>query len=363
MGVGVTVLSIAGPLTAEPSSLAAVPSPDPTPGHRSLAVGASLLPGALLHGSGHFALGRRRTAFRLFAAEGVGLGMVLIGGSTLVFTGANRYLTGPAAAVGILGFGVFSSSLLADVVGTAWPLEERGSPMLQRPLVELEFGYRAIHDPQFSYGQLLYQRLDVQRWGWRVSPSMWLALDDENARMRLETAYRPWGPRSDAPASDNSYVEVRAAVTHHRFAKEGFRTLTSELAVRGRLDLARFDKLLGGQYTEAELGAAVQSFDYDLPGLTLGTDHESLLLARLAHGVYVGHPSHPWADVQLYYEHRHDTYVGGLNGRLIGAPGYFGADARVYPWSNLGFRGEVAAGSAVYGGVSLLTRLVTSEQP
>lgn len=352
------LLGTTGWARSEPT---ATPSPDPSPGHRTLASGASLLPGVLLHGSGHFALGRQRTAGRLFAAEGLGLAMFLIGGGTLVGTGANRYLTGPAAGLGIAGIGLFSSSWLADVIGTAWPRHARGEPITRRPLVELELGYRAVHDLQFAYAHLLYHRLDLQRWGWRLSPSMWLALDDENARMRLEAAYRPWGPRSEVDAADGSYVELRTAVTHHRFAPEGFRTLTTELAARGRVDLWRFDADLAGQYAELELGVALQSFDYDRPALSLGTDNETLLLTRIAHGVYVGHPQHPWADVQVFYDHRHDTYVGGLNGFAIGAPGFFGAQTRIYPLPQLGIRGEVALGSAVYGGVSLLTRLITPE--
>lgn len=349
--------------------VAPVPSPDPnpatstepSPGHRALGVGASVLPGVLLHGSGHFVLGQGRTAGRLLALEGLGLGLVLVGGGTLIGSGASRYLVGPAAAVGIMGFGMVATSLLADVIGVAWPIEARGAPQTQRPVVELELGHRAVHDPQFAYAHFLYQRLDIQRWGWRVSPSMWLALDDENARMRLEVAYRPWGPRSDVAAEDGSYIEIRSAVTHHRFAPERFRTITTELAARGRIDLWRLDRELVGQFTEAELGLAVQSFDFDVAGLA--TDHESLLLARVAHGVYVGHPRRPWAEVKVLYEHRHDTFAGGINGRLIGAPGSFGAEAKVYPLPYFGLRGEFAAGAALYGGVSLITYLFTPEDP
>jgi hypothetical protein len=339
------------------------PSPDPEPieaptaGERVLGVGASLVPGVLLHGSGHFAIGRRRTAYKIAAAEGVGFGMVLAGLSTLAASGASRHLTTPAAALTITGAGLFSLGLVVDLVGVAWPLEDRGRAPLTRPVAELEVGHRAVADRQFAYSHLLYQRLDVSLWGWRLSPSMWLALDDDNARMRLEAAYRPVGPRTDRPSRDGSFIDVRTAVTHHRFVSEGFRTVTTELAAVGRLDLIRFADDLVGQFVELELGAGIQSFDYDVPGLRLGTDVESLLLTRFAHGVYIGKPPEaPYAEVSHFYDHRHDTYAGGLTGFAIGVPGHFGLDARVYPSSWWGVRGRVAVGSAIVGGLSLLTR-------
>lgn len=358
-------------------TMADSPSPDPDPagidddpadpvsaGRRALAIGTSIMPGVLLHGSGHFTLGRRRTAYRLLAAEGVGLGAALLGVGVLAASGASRYLSAPAAVMTIGGVGIFGTTLIGDWLGTAWPLDERGAPLTTRPVVELELGYRAVHDPQFAYAHLMRQRLDLALWGWRLSPEMWLALDDANARMRLELAYRPLGPRSDRAASDGSYVDFRTAVTHHRFAPEGFRTVTTELAARGRLDLMRFDSFLDGQFVELEIGAGIQTYDYDAPGLGLGSDTETLLLTRFAHGVYIGTPPDPpYGEVLHFYDHRHDTYAGGLTGFAIGVPGFFGLDARIYPVESFGLRGEIAVGSAVMGGLSVITRLPPPAAP
>jgi hypothetical protein len=327
-------------------------------GRRALAIGTSIMPGVLLHGSGQFTLGRRRTAYRLLAAEGTGLGMTLLGVGALAASGASRYLSAPAAVMTISGVGVFGTTLIADWLATAWPMEDRGSPLTTRPHAEIEIGYRAVHDPQFAYSHLMRQRLDLAWKGWRLSPEMWLALDDANARMRLEIAYRPFGPRSDRASSDGSYVDFRTALTHHRFTPEGFRTVTTELAARGRLDLVRFDSFLEGQFVELELGAAVQAYDYDAPGLGLGTDTETLLLTRFAHGVYIGRPPEPpYGEVLHFYDHRHDTYAGGLTGFAIGVPGFFGLDARLYPAESWGLQADVAVGSAVLGGLSLIARM------
>ncbi|MEM9694542.1 MAG: hypothetical protein AAGA56_18480 [Myxococcota bacterium] len=360
--------AVAIALTVASSSASAEPGPDsprppedahggvPSPDRRALAVTTSVVPGLILHGAGHYTLGRRRTAYRLLAAEGLGFGALLVGGGVLVFTGANRYLTAPAAATTIAGVGLIGMSFFADVIGTAWPLESRGEATLRRPRVEAELGYRAIHDPQFAYAHLVKQRVDVALFGWRISPEMWLALDDTNARLRMELAYRPWGPRVDRAADDGSFFEVRAAFTHHRYGGDGFRTLTSEIAGQGRLDLARIDPWLTGQFAEFELGLAVQTFDYDLAGVQ--NDNETLLLSRFAHGVYIGRPDRPpYGEASYFYDHRHDTYAGGLNGIAIGAPGFFGLDARVYATHNWGIRADIAAGAATLGGLSLLVRL------
>src|SRR6185295_16305047 len=94
------------------------PPSAPSGGRRALSTAAALVPGALVHGSGHFALGESETGGALLAAEGAGLGMVLGGGAVLFLSGASRYLVGPAAVVTILGVGVFGASFGADLYGT-----------------------------------------------------------------------------------------------------------------------------------------------------------------------------------------------------------------------------------------------------
>ena len=69
--------------------------PEPGPVRRAVAIGASVVPGVVVHGSGHWVAGRPRAARRLLLLEGIGLGAFLGGGLTLVLTGANRYVVGP----------------------------------------------------------------------------------------------------------------------------------------------------------------------------------------------------------------------------------------------------------------------------
>ncbi len=91
----------------------------PSTGDRALATGAAVVPGVIVHGAGHYVLGDSGTAGKLLLAEGIGLGMVAVGGTGLFLTGASRYTVGPLAAISMFGVGVFSLSLIADVYGVA----------------------------------------------------------------------------------------------------------------------------------------------------------------------------------------------------------------------------------------------------
>lgn len=315
------------------------------------------MPGVLLHGSGSWAAGRKRAGERLLLAEGVGLGLVLVGGVTLAATGASRYVVGPTALVTIAGGGLFLLSFVADVYGATAPTGERAKALAWAPQLESELGWRYVHDPQFAYRNFMYQGFDLRSGLWRVSPSAWFALDDENARLRAETAYRLQGPRPDrlGPA-DGSHADVLTAVTHHAYDSDGFSSLTLEVAVDSRLDLQHFDSELRGSFVEGLAGVGLQRFSYEVQGLE-DTDLESLLLARFGFGAYLPGPA-AGGEVQVYYDHRKDDYAAALQliGGGGGVVGHFGAEGRVYLDDQWGLRlfGEV--GSAWIAGASLVYR-------
>ncbi len=91
------------------------------------AVGASIIPGIVIHGAGHFVAGDRVSASRLLAMEGIGLAglgaslavLVAVGGSSKP---APLYVPLAVGSIGLLG-----TSFLADVAGTlnsgrgVWP--------------------------------------------------------------------------------------------------------------------------------------------------------------------------------------------------------------------------------------------------
>ena len=346
---------------AQPSATARDSAPAPSGGRRALALGAALVPGLAVHGAGHYVLGDPDTGSRLLLAEGVGLGAVAVGGVSLFLTGASRYLVAPLAVLTIAGVGVFAVSWFADIYGVAAGPDGTGAPLLLAPRLETELGFRYVYDPQFAYNSFFVSGFNLRFHDFRVEPSAWTALDDANARYRVLAAWGIFGPRpAPAPrARDGSRLELQAAATHHRYDSDGFNTVTAELALDGRLDLERWAAPLRGSFADFGVGAALQTYDYDVEDLGFATDVEQMLLVRFGFGMYLGDPAERGGEVIFYYDHRHDDFAAGLKltGLGSGIPGHFGAEARYYFNHDFGLLLDAQAGSAYLAGLSLLYRV------
>jgi hypothetical protein len=291
--------------------------------------------------------------------EGIGLGLFLAGGATIVLTGASRYFVAPAATATMAGFGLFSTSYLADVYGA---ISEDGGATLSRYRAparwETELGYRRVSDSQFDYRDFLVQRVSRQIGPLRLSPSGWFDVRGVTARYRAEGQYRLAGVTEEPAPTDLSYVDVTLGFVHQRHRPEHFTKSLAELSLDGRYDLARLGRTLRGSFIELSAGYAMSRIDYDLRGLSVPHDLEHLLLGRIGFGVTLRGPSAPGSELLLYYDHRHDDYAAGLKIRGIGsgAVGHFGLSGRWFFSDSIGIAGDVQAGSAYLGGASLLFR-------
>ena len=337
----------------------------------------AFVPGLVLHGSGHFALGARDTAYRLLAMQGIGLGAMALAIVPIVTTGASRYPTTFSAPLAIGGLSVASTAWLADLFGTMVPPELRGLPERSVPNVEAEVGYRYAAHPSVRFGSIMVQRLALRWEGLLVEPAAWYAIDGRNARFRAAMSYRYFGPRAfPAPlARSGSLLELGAAATEHRFPAERFRITTGEVTARGRLDLHDLDDTLSGMFSELELGLGLERYDYEvarapaggrgfLPdttdagdsSATVPGDYAWLLLGRFGVGFYLGGEQAPVGELLLYYDHRHDDFAGGLHQAFVGIAGHAGAAASLYLTEQVGLRAELEAGGGIMGGLSLLIR-------
>jgi hypothetical protein len=325
---------------------------------RPVAAVLAFVPGLILGGSGHFALGHRQTAYRIFALQGVGAALIAAGAVPLVATAASRYVVTPLAITAIAGVAVASTGWLAEIYGVVVPPDARGRPALRLPQIEAELGYRYIHEAAFQYRNFMVNALDLRWGGWRLRPSAWVALDDENGRLRGLVSHRYFGPRaSPAPlARQGSFLEMDVALTHHRYGSEGFGILTGEFGLNGRLDLQRYDRHLAGMFSELGLGLGLQRYDFHRLAPPHDTDHAWLLLARFGFGAYIGRSGLPHGEVLLYYDHRHDGYAAGMTGMMVGIPGHAGLETKLYLSEQLGLRAELQLGAAYVGGLSLLVR-------
>jgi hypothetical protein len=331
---------------------------EPSAGRRALSAGAAIVPGLLVHGSGHFVAGDTRTGYRLLALEGIGLGTLALGFVPIVATGASRRIVGPAAALSVAGAGLFVISALADLYGVLAPVGGVGASSGEAPVFGAEAGYRYVYDPVFARRHFAFYALDYRPGAWRLHPSAWFGLEGTTSRLRFPVAFRFAGPKpSPAPRSvDGSYLDVEAAVTRHAEIEDRFITTTVEVSVEGRVDMQRVAPSLAGSFAELGVGWAVQRYGYQVKGVP--ADVGDLLLARFGYGMYVGFPGASRGEVMLYYDHRHDDFAAGLKipGIPSGVAGHFGIEGRMFVSDHMGVSAEAAVGSAYVVGASLLFR-------
>jgi hypothetical protein len=320
---------------------------------------AAVFPGIFIHGAGPWLQRRNQTAERLMLLEGATVLATLTSGVVLFQTGAARDVVGPTALVGAAGVSGFAVSFLANVYATWAPEDGFGQPLRRSPLLESSLGYFYVYDPQFEYRHFAAAEVSGRLAAWHATVAA--AIGQNNQRLKIGAGYRLLGPRGRGagPALDGSYLEPRLAYTHHDFDSDAFSSQVYELALEGRLDLDRFLPDVRGAFFEAEAGWAKQVFHHELPGSDPNT-WTSLLLARMAFGLYLGNRRSEAAggEAQVYYDHRHDGFAGGLkvNGLGSGPAGHFGLLASYQFAPLVGLRLRAEAGSAYIIGLDWVTR-------
>ena len=335
--------------------------PRPSDAERALATGAAVVPGIVVHGMGHYVAGESGTGTRLLIGEGVGFGLLFGGLSVVVATGASKYFVGPGAATMVVGAGLFGASFFADVYGSVSPDADAAGRRSRPPAwMETELGYRHVSDPLFAYEDFVFQRVSMQAGHLRLTPSAWFSADGDNARYRVEGAYRILGaiPSAlDRPVL-NDELDAVLGLVQHRFVTEHFTRSSMELAVDTRYDLGHVGRTLRGAFVEAGVGYAFGRIDYDVQGIDVPADFDDLLLASIGFGAVFRGMSHPGSEARIYYDHRHDDYAGGLvlTGIPSGVAGHFGADARWFFTPKVGVSVEAEIGAALVAGISLLFR-------
>lgn len=283
---------------------------EPASPERLQGVTAALIPGLLLHGSGHFVAGDRQTARRLVALEGIGLGMATAGGLVLGLTGASRYIVAPSIPMLVTGIGMFALSWAADVYGVTTGGSEHRYHEPAPAAVSLGYGY--VHDPQFAYDHFSVVAGSFATGRLHMDTALWTALsaDNQRARITLRTPLfeESWG----------MHIEASVGGVLHRFADDGFATYVAEAALRARMDLAELGPWLAGSYLKASAGFGVQHFHYFDD--TIEGNGRALLLSRWAFGVHL--PA--GGELEFYYDHRRDTFTAGASPGSGNGSGFMG---------------------------------------
>lgn len=323
----------------------------------ALATGLALVPGALLHGAGSFALGDRKAARRLLIAEASGLTAIVIAGGLIANTGTARQFIGGLTPFVIAGFGVFALSWLADLYAASTGGRDAYGPGFV-PAVEAELGYLYVYDPQFAYSSFASLRGQLRAGAFNAVPEALIAMDDDNQRFVLTLGYRALGRTARRAFSDGSFLELAAGARYHRFGRERFAVASGEWHLDGRLDLARVGHTLRGSFVEGQLGIALELYDFQAARSRLENNAFGMLLARFGFGLYFGNGPRS-GEAQVYYDHRHDDFAAGMGVKGIGSGvlGHVGISARYFFLPDWGVSALAELGSAVVGGASVCYRL------
>jgi hypothetical protein len=358
--------------TRASASDATLPAPEPR-APSPLPEIAAVFPGFFLHGSGVWLQHRNVTAQRFLVLEGSAIAATVTSFFLLWKTGAARDLVGPSALLGVAGAGTFAVSFLANVYATWAPRDGFGTAASQLPLVDASVGYLYVYDPQFDYRHFATLALSAFLGRWHVLGDTALAAGGDTQRFAVGAGYRVLGQRGpeeilsrppqawDPPVNgtDGSYLEPRVGVIEQRFPDDGFSSLVIEGKLEGRLDSKRILPDVGGAFFTANAGYGRQIYHHDLPGPNPSTI-TGLLLAGMGFGLYLGHPGTEvgGGEVEVYYDHRHDGFAGGLemNGIGSGVLGHFGLRGDYQLDQRWGVRARAEAGSAFVLGLDLVVR-------
>jgi hypothetical protein len=280
-----------------------------------LPVAGALMPGILIHGTGHFLGGDSETGWKLLAIESAGLLAIGAGGTPIVLLGASPKAMVWALPLTLAGVGLFAISGSADLYGSIAGGDGLGLPARSEAFLTADLGYTYVHDPQFSYTSFAQAQVTGRLHGARLSVLSQTALDDDNQRLREELSYRFFGPRTTPAARslDGSFLELTLATTWHRYGTEGFSVLSGEASLLGRCDMAALSDSLAGSFAEMGLGWGLEFYRYGAAGLGWGEDAADMLLMRFAYGLYLGQAGERWGELMFFYDHRHDDFAAGLS--------------------------------------------------
>jgi hypothetical protein len=345
-------------LTAPESPCAKDAEATPPATRRALAVGAAVVPGILVIGSGHWVNGQPCTARRLIAAEGVGLGAMGLGIVGLWPMGATRYLAVPASLLTMGGFSLIMVGFGADIYGVSGAARLGAEPEVLRPSWETEIGILRVYNPAFDFDWLASERVKANLGRASISAALDTALDGPHASYRLGGSLRAYGALPKLTARDGSYFDLSAHLIEQRFTGLRFVKDGVELLATGRLDLGRYAATLRGSFAEWSTGVQLSSVSYRINGVSVPADFETMLLGRFALGAYLGRGERRGSEAMFYYDHRRDDYAAGIKlpGYGNGMAGHIGLSGRYFFSKQFGVSALLETGSSHVAGGSLLFR-------
>ncbi len=285
---------------------------------------ASIFPGVLVRGSGHYVAGDKDTAWDLFCIGTASLGV--LAGTALYYahSGASSRLSWPMVPVIAASGSGFALSWLADLYGSTVGMNRshagpyRGGGLRVRPFL----GMVVVDDVQFEYSRFLHYGLEARYGAFSVTPMAWNALDDTNNRYLIETEIELVGVNGLVKKFESPVLSASPLFRYgyHDFEDDGFNKRWIDLCAVSRITLGSVWHSMRGAWVHYEIGYNREWVTFPvIPGDPVLTTDQ--LLFEMGFGVDIGRLSAPFGEVYVYYNHRRDDFTGGLTGGFAGYVG------------------------------------------
>jgi hypothetical protein len=161
------------------------------------------------------------------------------------------------------------------------------------------------------------------------------------APVRLE-----WQPFGLDPSSTEAFLDLSSGLD-----PSGTRTARARLGLDGVFGLGRFASLLSSSFARWSVGVTLDLQSDGPPQRVPGVaSDKGLLVARVGHGLYLGHPPPVRAELFPYRE-----YIKAKPS-LSYAGAQVGIDGTLFLTRHFGLRFDISGGSAMYGGISVIYR-------
>lgn len=276
------------------------PKPDDTseisPPKRVKGVVGSIIPGVLLHGSGHYLMGEKETGKKILKIEGYSF---LTGVSSLValgLLGNADETSGVLIPISMLSFGTFAATWLFDVIGTTGLSNQLS--VGQHPYKQsfVNFSYSQQDNNQSPYYTFYSGRL-------QYGNNQFFA--QVNTEVEESLDYREFAFKGGYNIMQKDYTNLYVIPeSKYRYSTEGFSIAQFDLQLEMDINLAKLSNTLKNVYFVNTIGYGNSQFNFEGSGF----DYSNNMMI-ISQGIRFS--VNKVLDVSTKYIRREDGFIGG----------------------------------------------------
>ncbi|MEE2786140.1 MAG: hypothetical protein VX589_02305 [Myxococcota bacterium] len=217
----------------------------------------AVIPGSIVHGLGHFYLGESVTAWTLFAAEVLGIGLMIGGAYLGASSDAGRGSIELSKILSHSGLILFSGSWIADVIGSFKGTAPLANGTIARKRERLGIGYRYTDNAMMPFRHRLNARMNFTRGHFYVRPRIDLEVGLDRREVELDT-----GVWLLADTHIENFMALGASAKRVENRPDGWARNTVMGYVSWQLDLGRAIRTLRHFYLFSTMGYGIARYQF-----------------------------------------------------------------------------------------------------